>query len=825
MPKSSKIRAFFYAFLGTFVLHTILAWYVDRYPLGSKTNAVGDFSWQFQAFYANVLNWWNGEGTTSLTFSWLGGAGYPAIGDYATYAGGPFPWLLLLFGQNHVELGLFVIILLKLSLAAGLASILFSYLLPNLPAELAAFFGIAYATSGWVLDDGIHRIMWLDGFYGLPLLCLIAWNAYTRRTFALGILGIALIWWSNYYSAFISSVGSAIFLFFALLASDKSSEIPRRIALFAMQGVLGVLMTSIFLYPTFIGVKEGVEQTGRNWEALNLNQVALRFLPGTGDTFITPALFVGTVSLLFVAYFIFSLKRDDLRRLFWLGPVAVMALSFSSQSLMTLWNLGDSPNGSWFRSTYVLTFFLILVAAQGAHGWWVRLPQLRASAMPFIGVGIFLGTLEYLATYWTAFLHISEWTYKVPWMVLAALIILTLVLAIPVIRRNSILISSFVALSLIAPQAIEMMWMGKIARTRQLNYLAHHVVRDNEAPQILSLIRKYRQIPDAWPQYRFANRKPGLPYNDGIFFGYPATSLYSSIVNPVLGQTMFKDLGLSGSGRMISTFFQPDLEFIMAEKYQLKQFRDGWKLTTNSASPLVRLIDTEQINGVKPVSNSTQVFRNRAALIGVQNLYQPVIGISKDSVNMAENLVPNDLKGVFYVMCPTHTKPSYDQNLVRGYSNIPAQKVGDQLWRIYYSGHLVRALTPNDFRCYNPQKLVAAEKSLQVNAATKIKLEGAHLEATLPSIPLSDAKQILVATPSYPGWQCELDGRPAKTGSSAGLLTVLGTGKNLLCNYKTPGLMVGAVMTSASFIIWLGLFIMLNLKPEISTAVRKRKSA
>lgn len=374
--------------LVTFLLFLTQTFLRGRYPFGSKTFLIGDEYSQYlpmAAEYRRIL-----LGTTELSsynWTWSVAGGVPMNGNIATYDGGLlFPVVLLFTPETHIELALFIITGLSYAIAAWAMTFLLRTLFQNEP-WIDLVISASYALSAWALQDAGYVPMWLSGFYMLPLVALAAHYTYKRERFLFGVLIVALMWWSNYYTAYMASIGAALFLVYYLVEQRASvATFVRAIGTFALQGLLGVALTAPMWLPTWKQVSAGIEQPGSTADWVGFSTFFAHFLPWTQALSRAPSFALSTFVLLLAFYSVTSSDLPKRLRVINFSTLLILFFSLAFPQTLTAWNVFDSPNGNPWRPVFTVVFFLSLLA--GSTGSRLTFSRLYQYVLPLVFVAV-----------------------------------------------------------------------------------------------------------------------------------------------------------------------------------------------------------------------------------------------------------------------------------------------------------------------------------------------------------------------------------------------------------------------------------------------------
>lgn len=341
------------------------------YPYGPRHRSVSDLGNQYVPFHAHLQDLLHGRADGGLFVNWQSGFGMSFLPDLGTYLSSPFALVVGFFPKDRVDLALYVVTLLKMAAASAAMA---SLLLTLRPGRwwAAGLLGASYALCGWSVLEASYNPMWLDGLIAFPLLCLVGeWARESRRPL-LGPVVVALAWTANFYTAYMATIGAALVLVVRLLLESGSGEAAgavgagaririRALLRAARTVLLGIALAAPLLYPVFLGTEQAYPGWTREFTPASWTDLFARTLPAT-YSFSTPALFLGTGTLLLVFALAFHRAVPVRERAAWTGLVVLVALSLQWKPTHLFWHLFATPNGSPYRQTFVLSGLLVIAA-------------------------------------------------------------------------------------------------------------------------------------------------------------------------------------------------------------------------------------------------------------------------------------------------------------------------------------------------------------------------------------------------------------------------------------------------------------------------------
>ncbi|EPD33997.1 hypothetical protein HMPREF9306_00030 [Propionimicrobium lymphophilum ACS-093-V-SCH5] len=631
--KITILRLLAITFLANFTIYLLLNLFIGRYPFGDTPVAMGDEAWQFLPFYGDLWETLRGNPYTSLFFSWNAGMGVPRIGDYATYLGGPFPLLVGLFPKKYLGLAYFCIKGIKIATAGTAFSLLAFRLVPSNKTLGHIIFSTIYAFSGWTIEIAMVRIIWIDGLIALPLITLAGiWSIHNKRRL-LSIAIICFAWWSNYYTAYMASLGAALFVLFITAASSRPLKNKIiGILRFAINGIIGVSSCAILLVPTFLAVNQSISIAGAKFEQPSvLNSVHSLY----GDIFSYPkdlSIFVGTFAI--VCIFAFALNPKIQLRFRAAGMLLIFftLVSFFLEPTALIWNIFDSPNGSWFRPAFVPVFYLAIFGFLGI----VRLGHFSRGRTALACAGsVTPGLLIFFCgqTIFSDSLNHSLFFLAVLLCASASFVVLNKNPELPKTRRIAFFLS-FISL-------IPMIFFNSaLANKYFLTQLAG-----------LNSPKTFIDSKHSEKNYLFSFTNTGIPYNNGLLYGVPEASYYSSIVPYELGVDFANYHGAetSSAGRMVSLTNDPYLRSISGTKYSVDATSGKISELPIQDLPLVTL-ETPQDSQIENSVTKSDIFKNREHAVG-EDIYsedRPLVSINNGDYTDLDSYTvvsfkPNDL--------------------------------------------------------------------------------------------------------------------------------------------------------------------------------------
>ncbi|GAA5052385.1 YfhO family protein [Streptomyces similanensis] len=792
-----------------FCLGTLLA---GSHPLGPHSRNIVDMGTQYVPFHAYWRKELLGGADGDLFLNWNSGYGSNFLGDLGTYLSSPFDLLVVLFPADRVELALFVVSTAKIT-AAGAAMAVLLLRLRRGPWPVAAVLGSAYALCGWTLDNGAYVPMWLDGLLAFPLLCLVGEWALSGRRPVLGPLVVALAWTSNFYTAYMATLGAGIVLLVRLLTgeSGETAERGRRwpagVLRAARSVLIGVGLAAPLVLVIYAATKVAHPTPPVAFAPAAWPDVFARLLPATSGTE-SPALYIGTPALALALAMPFHRRLPARTRYGWPAAVCLVALSLHWRPTHLLWHAGAEPNGVTDRQAFVLCGLLLIAAWRStADG----LPRPRALAAG-------LAVLAALALAARGTYAVDRWSYPV--FAVALLLGLSAAAAVFLAARSGSrarvarVLSVLAVALLVTAQAGETAVAGmRVARLERQHRSWSPPLGREERETAAVVAAK-----DDWPRVRTdPGAEPGR--NDPMLVGGQSGNYYSSLT----AQTTYTTLtalgyGYFAKGRRLMSLDHPvtDAIFSVGTRVRLVQDPAGGpgrvpRAATGPVPPLVTV--RPDVRLPDPAARfGASVFANQELLLGAR-VYDPPartteVRHGKERVTLATTCTPGSrvyLSALTFIGSATMdgSRP-VDFN-----GKLPATRPALQSLGVTPASGKVRVelrhtgwlgLPKQPIGCLVENRLERAVRQLSAGGATEVRVGGHSVTARIPAGSTGTA---LLAVPRIKGWSCAAGAGPARPAQSyLGLIAVPldGTATSVSCRFRPPGLLRGAAVGAGALV-------------------------
>nr|WSX51536.1 YfhO family protein [Streptomyces sp. NBC_00974] len=729
------------------------------FPYGPRHRSVNDLGNQFVPFHARLWDLLHGRAEGGLLLNWQSGYGTSFLPDFGTYLTSPFAVLVGLFPRQDIDLAVYVVTVLKTAAAAAAMAWLLRTQRRG-PWWAAGLLGASYALCGWSVIEASYNPMWLDGLIAFPLLCLTGeWALRSRRPAAAAVV-VAVCWTANFYTAYMATLGALLVLLVrVVLAREGARTRLRVLARAALSSVLGVALSAPVLLPLFLSSKQAYPGWFKPFRPVPAPDLLARLLPAT-YSFSSPALFIGTGTLLLVAALPFHRAVAGRTRLCWAGLVLLVLLSFQWRTTHLAWHLFATPNGSPYRQTFVLAGIVVIAAWAGLSAG-VPGPRALAGGAGVLAAVLLAASGSGLATAWGSALFggglalsgAAWWALRRPRLVFPAAGALVLVL------------------------------LAQAAATTAYGEKGKLAGLDDYPPWGPAHTARAEALAGAggWPAYRTDAGRPALTGNDPILLGGEGGAYYSSHTPDLFTRTMVAlGAGWTSRGRNVQSLDNPVTDAVFAVGARLRP--DG-TVARAEVPPLV----TTRPPGPEPVFGASP-FANQELLLGARVYEDPLApGVCRAGTEA-------------FLWAPEYnaTARLADGPAFRLNANPPRNRAAMQPMGVSHgpaSELVFDAGAPAHWQlsCLDRSLLTAAVARLRATAALSLEVSSSSVRATLP--PGSRGTAVLSA-PAIAGWTC--NGRPATGRLGLVAVPLDGDTTTLACAFRPPGLTAGAAVAGAA---------------------------
>ncbi|MFC6160908.1 YfhO family protein [Kribbella jiaozuonensis] len=784
------------------------------YPFGSLSRSTNDLGTQYIPFFAHLWDVLHGRAQGDLLFNWQSAFGVGFLADFGVDLGSPLSLLVGLFPRHQIDLAVYVITTLKLSLAGAAMAALLMKMRPG-PRWVAAMLGVSYGVCGWALDDGSYVPMWLDGLIALPMFFMVAEWSLRRTNRLLSVLVVGLFWLSNFYTAYMATIAGGIYLLARVLTSDlKWSLRLRAILRHGISFVLGMALVAPILLPIITANRAATPSPSGIFNPSQLDIFLSRLLPLTEGVGRTASLYVGTVALLLALTMPFNKFVPWLTKIVWVITTVLIALSFRWPPTQEFWHAFDTPNGSQYREAFVLCGVIVVIA-------WVSVSHKLPGPIALLGGAALLALIAVLSDGST--LLTRHWRFALIMSGVATLVAFGTIWTLrrfTVTRRVKWPVAAAFA-ALLAVVAVETTWSAVVTDERRGRVLgASAAAWDDKQTARYDALRAAGR----WPAYR---TEPGtsITPNDPMLLGGQGAGLYSSLLPQSTNETLTSlGFGWSGYGRASRTLDNPVTDAIFAVGARMRLVGTGQPdITRSDAPPLVTVrrrlgetvpADTEAPNAYAiqerllgstvyevPKYKGTRFETGDVKLVAACTpgtsayLFMPRVG---GRARLAD--------GQWHELSATRRPGINTSSAMIGLGSVP--KTGVVLIELNF-GEDPQGIPPHSaIGCLNHQALAKAIRRLRESGASDVEAGGHALHATLRP---GSTGYAVVAVPKIDGWMCSVGGGKSQVPRDYGGLVAVpltGSADRIDCTFIPPGFRRGLAIGGAAALLTLGIVLL-----------------
>ncbi len=398
------------AFFVPLVLMYLIYIGMEVFPFGKNSVLVLDLNGQYVYYFEYFREIIHGD--ASLLYSWTRSLGGEFLGIFAYYLCSPFTLIVALLPKTMMTEALLLLILAKV----GMCGMTMAYYLKKsrgVSSFTAVLFGTMYALCAYGVIQAMNT-MWIDAMYLLPLVLLGCERLISGKNPALYCIALAILMLTNYYIGFMVCIFLVLYFFYYYFSQNdlKLSGFLRAGLRFALYSLIAAAIASILLIPAYYGLTFGkttFQDTNYDFmQRFDFLDFLTKFLPASYDTVRPeglPVVYSGLLTLLFAPLFFIAPGISN-REKVWSGLMCVvLVMSMNASTVDIFWHGLSKPNWLNYRYSFMLCFFLIMMAAQAyqrfegvlsdrfaekRHGDTAPLPGTRIAYKSLLVVGMAL---------------------------------------------------------------------------------------------------------------------------------------------------------------------------------------------------------------------------------------------------------------------------------------------------------------------------------------------------------------------------------------------------------------------------------------------------
>lgn len=395
-----KLTIYSTSFLAPLLI-ILVTWYFNKFfPFGSESFLAIDFNQQFVDMYIFMRNAIRQGDFGSLSYSFTKTLGGNMVGAWAYYLMSPFNLFYVFLPMSMISYAVFFSVWLRYG-AMGLA--MAYYLVRRHHGSdrtgLTIALSTVYGLNGFAVAYQTVPIF-MDALWLMPLV-LVAMEELLDggRPYKYAILlGLTMIiqYYMGYMICLFIGIYSFYYVFTRFYADNKEnfwSLMTRRIGTLILYSLIAIGLSAFLFIPNYYNLifSKGALESSMlfDWEfQINPLEILSKLMIGSFDNNgwsagpNLPNIYVGSVALVgLVAYYFSDVYK-------WGHKVAtslvflIFFLSISHEWTSKIWHMGQNPAGYFYRFSWILIFFILVVAYQGLKDREFKSQEV------FIGLGL-----------------------------------------------------------------------------------------------------------------------------------------------------------------------------------------------------------------------------------------------------------------------------------------------------------------------------------------------------------------------------------------------------------------------------------------------------
>lgn len=367
-----------YAFIIPVVLNYIIYLAMEIHPFGNGSVLVLDLNGQYVYFYEALRNAVYGQ--MSMIYSFCRALGGEFMGIYAYYVASPFSYLVALFPQERILDALLIIFLMK----TGIAGFNFGFYLHRTSKKINKLsiitFSILYSLTTYAVIHQ-HNSMWIDAMMWLPLITLSIEELIKNFKYKRFVILLALTMMSNFYIGYMVCIYVAAYFFYYYFSRNEKwlnnphkepHHFRRSFLRIAGASALGIGISMVVVATAYYSLQFGKNtfSTPNFTPSLRFDfmDFLTKFLPGSYDTVRPeglPFVYCGVITLLLLPVYFLSKKFSSREKALSAAFIMFFVMSFFISTFDLIWHGFQKPNWLNYRYSFMLCFFLIVLAYRG----------------------------------------------------------------------------------------------------------------------------------------------------------------------------------------------------------------------------------------------------------------------------------------------------------------------------------------------------------------------------------------------------------------------------------------------------------------------------
>ena len=544
------------------------------FPFGERCFLRTDLYHQYAPFFKELNDKIKRGG--DIFYSWDIGNGSNFLALFAYYLSSPFNWLMIFCPAKYV----IEFITLGIVLKIGLSGFTFGLFLKKHTGRndyAITMFAVFYALSGYMAAYS-WNIMWLDCLFAFPLVILGLEQMIKRDKCLLYCLSLAFCIITNYYIAIMICIGVVLyFIMLMFITPHKRTEefldprtgrpfirtfylnYPKKIGQFALYSLIAGGLSCVLLIPAYYALQMSASASSTFPKTFTSYFSILAMLQRHLDNVDVhigldhwPNIFCGVAAFIFIPLYVMNKKIRWKEKIGYGLFVLILLASFSMNFLNFIWHGFHYPNSLPCRQSFIYVFLILTMCYKGYMG-------IKDRSVAQI-VGSIAGSIGFVLLAEQMFAEDNKWHFQVYYV--SILFLALYGIFIYIYRKKKKAHPVLVILLLLAVLGENFMntSMTSVTTVNRTDYVKY----DSD---YTALYNTTKTISD---QLFYRCEKLRLrTKNDGSWYQYPSTSVFSSTANKNLSD-YYKILGMesatnayskTGATLLVDMLFSVKFEF------------------------------------------------------------------------------------------------------------------------------------------------------------------------------------------------------------------------------------------------------------------------
>ena len=440
------------------------------YPFGNGCVLVLDLNGQYVYFFEALRNFVV-NGDTSIIYSFSRALGGEFMGIYEYYIASPFSYLVCLFPEDRMCEALLFMFMVKASLCAATMAFYLHQSEKRINRIGIIAFSVMYALMSYCITQQ-NNTMWIDAVIWFPLVMYGVEQLVKYGKYRVFVIFLTLTLVSNYYIGYMVCIAVAIY-FFAYLWGFKHSNNPynermhgiRSFMRIAFYSIIAIGISAFIVFTAYYSLTFGkTDFSDPSWaftSRFNFLELFYKFLPSSYDT-VRPAglpfVYCGVLTLLMVPMFFFNKKFRTGEKVAYAVLITIFVFSFVTSSIDLVWHGFQKPNWLNNRYSFMLCFFLIVMAYRAFANLRTvsRKPMVSIAAIIGLGVIVLQEFAPIIKEDFNEYIDVHD--FQTVWLTIGCLIVYTILICVLPRVKNKELISCLLVFFVCGEMYISGLW-------------------------------------------------------------------------------------------------------------------------------------------------------------------------------------------------------------------------------------------------------------------------------------------------------------------------------------------------------------------------------